>query len=174
MSTHLDGQLLMDLADRLAHRYYGKYRGTVVDTDPGTMRIKASVPAVLGEVASGWCLPCVPYAGPQMGLFMLPEIGASVWVEFEGGDVSYPIWAGCFWLASQVPSDASDHVRGIVTSAGNKMLFDDQAPSVTTEDPNGNSLTLDSSGTTVANGSQNLVVSSSSVSVDSGAWQVTG
>ena len=49
--------------------------------------------------------PCVPLAGPTgppMGVYMVPPIGAGVWVEFEQGDPNYPIWVGCRWGA---PSD---------------------------------------------------------------------
>jgi uncharacterized protein involved in type VI secretion and phage assembly len=38
----------------------------------------------------------------------MPQIGAGVWIEFEGGDPDYPIWSGCFWgLAAEVPTDAA-------------------------------------------------------------------
>ena len=71
------------------------------------MRIKAKVPAVLGETDTGWCMPCVPYAGPGVGIAFLPEKGSGVWIEFEGGDVSYPIWVGGYWREGEVPSDAA-------------------------------------------------------------------
>ena len=83
-------------------RLYGKYRGTVIDNaeeDP-TMRmlhrIKVSVPQVPSADAS-WALPCFPYAGEGVGFYTLPPVGASVWVEFEGGNPDFPIWSGCFW-----------------------------------------------------------------------------
>ena len=31
-------------------------------------------------------MPCTPYAGDSVGLFLVPPVGANVWVEFEGGD----------------------------------------------------------------------------------------
>jgi hypothetical protein len=49
-------------------------------------------------------MPCVPYAGSGVGFYAMPPIGADVWVEFEGGDPSYPIWAGCFWGTAQLPT----------------------------------------------------------------------
>jgi hypothetical protein len=49
-------------------------------------------------------MPCVPYGGPQVGLFAVPPVGANVWVEFEGGDLDYPILAGCFWGVGEVPA----------------------------------------------------------------------
>lgn len=79
-------------------RFYGKYRGKVVDNvDPLFLgRLLAEVAAVPG-VADNWCMPCVPYAGPQVGFYNMPPIGANVWIEFEGGDPMRPIWTGCFW-----------------------------------------------------------------------------
>ena len=99
--------LLQELLDRVRNRFYGKYRGIVTDVDDSTWRIQASVPNVLPDGATGWCMPCVPYAGPQVGFLMLPEVGSAVWIEFEGGDVSYPIWSGMYWTSGDLPSNAS-------------------------------------------------------------------
>ncbi|WP_430649900.1 phage baseplate assembly protein V [Bradyrhizobium tropiciagri] len=38
------------------------------------MRVKASVPAVLGAQTSGWARPCTPFAGPNMGFAFLPDV----------------------------------------------------------------------------------------------------
>jgi uncharacterized protein involved in type VI secretion and phage assembly len=99
--TTMTSELLSRLVERVEHRYYGKYQAVVVDNaDPELRaRLRVRVPAVLGpEVVTGWALPCVPYGGaPDQGFFFIPEVGAGVWVEFEGGDVSYPIWVGAFW-----------------------------------------------------------------------------
>ncbi len=169
----MSDDLLYDLADRLAHRFYGKYRGIVTDVDAATMRIKATVPAILGSAASGWCMPCVPYAGPQVGFFFLPEPGTGVWIEFEGGDVSYPIWTGCFWHAGDVPAEAGAKVRGIVTGAPHQLLFDDDADEVTLGDANGGTVVLNSDGITATRGTSTVAVSDSSVSVNNGALEVT-
>ena len=171
MSTVAD-QALEDLLEHLRSRFYGKYRGVVTDVDASTGRIKANVPAVYGDAESGWCMPCVPYAGPQVGIVFLPEAGSAVWIEFEGGDVSYPIWTGCFWREGEVPSDAAADVKVIVTVSSLKLKLDDAAGSITISDPNGNTATLDSGGITLANGGQQVVISSSSVSVNNGALEV--
>ena len=132
----------------------------------------AFVPAVFGSVDTGWCMPCVPYAGRTSGIAFLPEVGSGVWIEFEGGDVSYPIWSGCFWREGEVPSDVDTDVKVIVTAAPLELKLDDSAQSITITDPNGNTVTLDSSGITLENGSSQVVVSSSSVSVNDGALEV--
>lgn len=86
--------------------FLSKYRGTVVNNiDPMQLgRIQISVPSVLGEGRMSWAMPCVPYAGPGVGFFAIPPTGANVWVEFEGGDIDYPIWSGCFWGVGEVPA----------------------------------------------------------------------
>ena len=170
--TGIADRALEDLLERLRTRFYGKYRGIVLEVDASTMRIKAIVPSVLGETPTGWCLPCVPYAGPGVGFAFLPETGSGVWIEFEGGDVSYPIWTGGYWREGEVPPDAADQVKVIITTK-HKLEFDDNQGKITLSDPNGNTVTLDSTGTTVANGgSMSVLVSSSSVSVNSGALEV--
>jgi type VI secretion system (T6SS) baseplate-like injector VgrG len=87
-------------------RFYGKYRGLVItNIDPEQIgRVLVQVPDVLGLIPSSWAMPCVPAAGIQAGVFVVPPIGSQVWVEFEQGDPDYPIWTGGFWgLVAQVP-----------------------------------------------------------------------
>jgi hypothetical protein len=58
----------------------------------------------------------VPYAGPNVGFFALPPVGASVWVEFENGRRDHPIWVGCFWEESELPAaDASPDITFLRT-----------------------------------------------------------
>lgn len=86
-------------------RYYGKYRGTVVDNvDPQRLgRIRAVVPSVSDE-ASGWAMPCVPFLSPALESLVVPAIGAGVWLEYEGGNPDLPIWTGGFWASpAEVP-----------------------------------------------------------------------
>lgn len=90
-------------------KYYGKYRGTVVNNvDPLQIgRLLVMVPDVLNINLSSWAMPCLPVGGIQMGFFSVPLIGAGVWIEFEQGDPDYPIWTGCFYGSmAEVPAMA--------------------------------------------------------------------
>jgi len=163
---------IADLLNRLRNRFFGKYRGTVVSVDADTLRIKAEVPAVLGSVPTGWCMPCVPYAGPNVGMAFLPEVGAGVWIEFEAGDVSYPIWTGCYWREGELPPGAKPTVKTIVTAGGASLLMDDDNKSITLSDSNQNSVTLDSSGITLTRGSGNVAITDSEVNINNGGLEV--
>src|SRR5262249_3685336 len=97
------GELVEEL---LRKRYFGKYRGTVVDNND-LLRLGRLKVSVNGLVDSGgrWGLPCGPNAGPSVGFHCLPPTGALVWVEFEGGDPSFPIWTGCMWANGDLPTE---------------------------------------------------------------------
>jgi uncharacterized protein involved in type VI secretion and phage assembly len=86
--------------------FFGKYRGEVkTNLDPqGLGRVQVSVPDVLGDGKMAWAMPCLPGAGPKVGLFTVPPVGALVWVEFERGDPDYPIWVGGFWKLGDTPA----------------------------------------------------------------------
>ena len=101
--------LILDLT---RSRHFGKYRGTVVSNadEEGRCRLKVKVPAVLKQEAV-WALPCVPYAGDGVGFVSLPPEGAGVWVEFEGGDPSFPVWTGCFWADGEAPENGLASVK---------------------------------------------------------------
>lgn len=121
-------------------KFYGKYRGLVTDNaDPlGLARIRAQVPAFAGVSLETWALPCVPYAGDggdgrPVGLHLIPPPGAHVWIEFEGGDPSFPIWTGCYWGDEQPPGadmpcpDDPSSTKVLQTQASALVLHDGES-----------------------------------------------
>lgn len=86
--------------------FFGKYRGKVeMNLDPlGVGRVQVSVADVMGDGSLAWAMPCLPGAGPGVGIFTIPPVGANVWVEFERGDPDYPIWSGGFWDTGDTPA----------------------------------------------------------------------
>lgn len=90
-------------------KYYGIYRGTVLtNIDPMQMgRITATVPDVSSVTPTTWVSPCVPLAGKQMGTYMVPQMGAGVWIQFEAGDPDRPVYTGGWWgSALELPLEA--------------------------------------------------------------------
>ena len=125
-------------------KHLGKYRGIVVDNqDPNNQgRVKAQVPAILHDVDSGWAYPSLPYAGPGVGLWTVPPVGAGVWIEFEAGDVANPIWSGCWWAADQRPQDqngtkAVPSLKIARSQQGLMLALDDDAQTISLSDSSG-------------------------------------
>jgi hypothetical protein len=169
--------------------YYGKYRGTVLNNiDPDQRgRLMLNVPDVLGLIPSSWAEPCVPLAGPTgppMGVYMVPPIGAGVWVEFEHGDVDYPIWAGCRWGSqSDVPSNAMIGIPAdpniiIQSLLQHSIMISDMPPSPATggiilQSTTGAKIIVNDSGIYIDNGKgASITLIGPSVTINNGALVV--
>lgn len=75
-------------------RFFGIYRGIVTaNRDPlNKGRVKVRVPQVLASVETNWAWA----VNIATGYPTPPTIGQGVYVMFEGGDPSFPIWLGTF------------------------------------------------------------------------------
>lgn len=192
------------LLTRSQEQYFGKYRGFIVDNDDpdNRARVTLTVPSILGDEVTLWAEPCLPFGGlSDQGFFLVPEVGAQVWVEFEEGNVSKPIWTGTVWQQSaDVPTEAADrspHMRQLKTPSGHILSFDDTegeeeirlfhpadaelkidpdgvvqitdaagatltmdaaGSSIEIADSNGNTIVMESSGTTVTDSNGNQIV----------------
>ena len=142
-------------------RYLGKYKAVVINNvDPMFIgRIQVIVPDVSNVIPSSWAMPCVPVAGINMGMFAPPIIGSGVWVEFEHGDPSKPIWVGCYWgLGAEVPVLSRlvpPAVPGITlqTTLKNGMVISD------TPGPTGGILIQSTTGATISVSDIGIVIS---------------
>ena len=162
------------IVEYLRSHYFGKYRGTVTDNNDQTSRgrLKVQVPAVLGTLEV-WAMPCVPYAGDQVGFYSLPPNQSGVWVEFEGGDPSYPIWTGCFWADNELPDSGGPDIK-IWQTDSLKVRLDDSADELLLENGGGSKTTYGSDATTES-GSATLTVGDSggtSVNINDGSLEV--
>ncbi len=173
MSLEME-DLVADMAEDRRSRFYGKYRGLVVDVDdPDTLgRITAQVPEVLGDTDSPWALPCVPFAGDKHGLVLLPEVGDGVWIEFEAGDPSRPIWTGGWWGDGELPDPGAPKTRVLATTAGHKFVLDEDANEIQLLHPGGAELKMTDSDITLTIGQAELKMTSSEVSVKVGSTEV--
>jgi hypothetical protein len=166
-------------------RYYGKYRGTVVqNVDPQQMgRIQAMVPDISGLLPSSWAMPCVPIAGKSSGTFVVPQIGAGVWIEFEQGDPDFPIWTGGFWgSAAEVPALAlagnpvSPSI--VLASALQNIIAISDLPGPTggivLTSSTGAMIVVNDIGITISNGKgASIVLTGPTVTINNGALVVT-
>ena len=123
-------------------RYYGIYRAIVIDVeDPeGRGRIRAICPAIgqtkeddVGE--DHWALPCMPglsvgaKGGQAHGVFMPPNLGDQVWIQFESGLPEHPIYVGGWLPENQFKGTDLIHekalYKGIRTSSGHYIRMSD-------------------------------------------------
>jgi uncharacterized protein involved in type VI secretion and phage assembly len=172
--------IVADLVRLAESRFYGKHRGLVVDNaDPEHLgRLRLRIPSVLGgDVVTGWALPCVPYGGDgDQGFLFIPEVGAGVWVEFEEGDLEFPIWVGTYWSKPGAdselpkPNDPNGTEQGTVqdppsrkivkTRKGHTLQFEDADGSemvTLVEAVHKHVITLDTNGIKVTDGNGNQV-----------------
>lgn len=165
-------------------KYYGKYRGMVVNNlDAMQMgRIQVQVPDVLGLAVSSWAMPCVPFAGKQSGVYVLPQVGDGVWVEFEQGNPDYPIWVGGFWgSTAEVPALALAGLPvspSIVLQTGGQntlMLSDLPGPTggILLKSTSGAMISINEIGITISNGQgATIMLNGPAVNINQGALTV--
>lgn len=116
------------MADMNGH--YGNYRGEVVDVEDPTKsgRVRVNVFGVYDGLPVN-VLPWAIYADPNMGgisevgSFLVPELGAHVWVFFEGGDHHFPVyWAGAPAIKEGTPDLPSESRQDSSTYPLNKVI----------------------------------------------------
>lgn len=174
----------MTESEKLPNKFYGKYRGTVLNNiDPmQTGRLQVQVPDVTSLLPSSWAMPCFPLSGKQMGMWAIPQIGAGVWVEFEQGNPDYPIWSGCWFgsaaevpaLALTAPPPLSDIV--LQTATQNTLLLSDlpgPAGGILLKTTTGALISINDVGITISNGKgATIVMTGPTVTINAGALVV--
>ena len=159
-------------------QFFGKYAGIVDQNfDPlGRGRLMVRVPAVFNE-GKVWALPCVPYAGPDVGFFAMPPVGAHVWVEFEGGDCRRAIWSGCFWGQGESPpvpvSPLAEKKKVLKTENCTLTLDDTPGTGGVTIETGGATIVIDSIKIEIKRGARKISITAASVSINDGALEVT-
>jgi uncharacterized protein involved in type VI secretion and phage assembly len=171
-------------SESIPNKFFGKFRGMVLNNiDPMQMgRIQVYVPDVSNLLPTSWALPCFPFAGKQMGMWAIPQIGAGVWVEFEQGNPDYPIWSGCFYgsaaevpaLALTAPPPLSDIV--LQTALQNTLLISDMAGptgGILLKTMTGAMISINDVGITISNGKgATIIMSGPSVTINAGAMVI--
>lgn len=161
-------------------RMFGRYRATVKRVlDPtGQGRIQFVLPT-LGPRAR-WAEPCFPITASSPRVLVLPKVGATVWVEFEGGDPDFPIWVGHCWDHSEAPAPEPEH-RPVAdspivlrTAGGAGFTISDMPGGIRIANGAGAEITLGPEGVTITNGSGATIrLVGPTVSINHGALDIT-
>lgn len=124
-----------------AKRYYGIYPAQVIDNQDSENRgrIRAICPAVgilsKDKLPAGWwALPCMPGLGMDpvtkqaTGTFYPPDVGSTVWLQFQHGSPEFPVYMGGYLVANKASDtfDAESALRkGIRTRTGHFLRMSD-------------------------------------------------
>lgn len=155
---------------------------TNINDPDGRGRVKVKFPWLSEDVESDWCRVVGVGAGPETGLYWLPEVNDEVLVAFENGDIGRPFILGGLWNGQDDPPEAIDkvvqngrvHKRTLKTRGGHTLTFiDGSEAGVLLETSGGHKLALDDEGQVIkaeTAGGQTLVLDDSShaVSIESG------
>ncbi|PAM94962.1 hypothetical protein B4N84_06655, partial [Flavobacterium sp. IR1] len=85
------------------------------------------------------------YGGNSRGSHIIPEIGDTVLVEFQGNNAELPFVAGIMTNAKQKSgfSTPNNDLKVLATRSGNQLVMNDSAGSILLQDASNNSITLD-------------------------------
>ncbi|MGH9134785.1 MAG: VgrG-related protein [Ilumatobacteraceae bacterium] len=88
-----------------ARPVYGVVVGLVTNSnDPeGLGRVKLEFPWLSDDFETHWARVCFPGAGPERGMFLVPEVGDEVLVVFDHGDVRMPYVLGGLYNGRDAP-----------------------------------------------------------------------
>jgi uncharacterized protein involved in type VI secretion and phage assembly len=112
-------------------RFYGVAVGVVTNNqDPEKLgRVKVKLPWLSDEHESHWARVLTPMAGPERGLYFLPEVDDEVLVAFEHGQVDFPYVLGALWNGKDKPPEKNDdgenNKRTLKSRSGHMITLDD-------------------------------------------------
>jgi uncharacterized protein involved in type VI secretion and phage assembly len=97
----------------------------------GQGRVKVKFPWYEDADSSYWARVATPMAGPERGIYFVPEIDDEVLVAFERGDLRFPYVLGSLWSgvdkAPENNADGKNDIRLVKTRKGHKLTFNDGA-----------------------------------------------
>jgi len=176
--------------------FYGVYPALVTDLqDPdGQGRVKIKLPWSPDTGSASyevWARVATMMGGNNRGTWFIPDVDDEVLVSFEGGNPRRPYVVGGLWNgkdSAPEKMDSNNNLKTILsrtgiritmddtsgavklrmeTPGGHSIVLDDGQLSITVQDSNGNSMTMETSGITVVSSAQ-VVVRASTVEVNAG------
>lgn len=122
---------LTDSSSRDRSRTYGVFVSTVISNqDPQHLgRVLVKLPGRSDDEIGHWARMAVPMAGPERGIFFLPEEKDEVLIAFEEGKLECPYVLGGLWNGKDKPpaknEDGTNNLRLIKSRSGHLVRFDD-------------------------------------------------
>ncbi len=165
-------------------KFYGVAVGKVtknVDSEEGVPlgRVQVTFPWLSDTVQSGWARCAAPMAGPDVGMFFLPEVGDEVLVSFEHGDLSRPVVLGGLWNSKQRPpvahTDGLNSIRMVKTKSHTITLDDTEgAENIVINDKGGSEITMKADGSVTISAKKDMTLTAKgTITLDANKVAVT-
>lgn len=142
--------------------YCEKQRAIVVGNyDPaGFGRVEVKFLWMDDKEKSPWLRVATQYAGDEKGLFMMPETGEEVMVDFVGGDATDGYVTGTVHNGKAITKfgNAENDIKAIQTRSGIKVIMNDKEGSLSLEDKNGNGVQMDGDGNVTMQSKDKIVL----------------
>lgn len=109
--------------------YYGSYRAFVVDNeDPENLgRLILRIPSInANSVDDTWAFPIGTWGGNNYGFNVIPRKGDMVFVEFQNGNLDYPMWKPGSYARDEKPPEFNNSNYGFKTPRGTLILINDK------------------------------------------------
>lgn len=95
---------------------------------PGMVKVEI-IMGEEGKNLTDWIRVARPYAGPEYGFYMLPEVGDEVLVAFNMGDINKPYVIGSLWnQEDKIPPGTAvekNTIKRMKTKGGHELIFND-------------------------------------------------
>jgi hypothetical protein len=163
---------LVELVEWKNGHLFGKYRGQVDSVEKGNDLglISVVVHDVFGkDFVLKRVRPCSPFGGDKHGFVLIPEKGDGVWIEFEAGNPSLPIWSGFWWAKNEIPEPKDPLIRSFITTKGHKLLLNDKDNKVQLLHAGGAELTMTDSDITIKIGDSSIKLTKNDITLLAGA-----
>ncbi len=130
-----------------------------------------------------WAEPCLPFGGDKdYGLFVIPEVGSTVWVSFEVDDTFQPnpmcpVWMGVWWGQSEVPQEAQGgdyRTYMFKTPKGNLIVVSDSEDSINIRTAQGDLIRLDGKSRSIKIETQSFRLSFNNGNTEVTTWSISG
>ena len=132
----------------------------IANDDPeGLGDLKIQMP---WQEAKGETTPFVPivhsHGGSDKGVYIIPEVGEKVFVDFQGGNAELPVVMGAMFNRNAKSGYATpkNDLKVIRTRSGIKIVYNDADGSLLLEDPSGNRYFMDGKGNTFVKVPKNM------------------
>lgn len=83
-----------------------------------------------GDVTTDWVTVSHPMSGQDRGVYFIPEVGETVWIDYQFGNPDFPFVISSWYSLRAMPGelfDKDNNIKGIITRSGNHVILNDES-----------------------------------------------